>query len=573
MKRKKRDSGGIDYWQSNTDLMSGLVLILLLIIMLLVLYLMRIPDYDQPDPETGDSFNVDDMLGDVVEETYTDTDLVDDEEGDDDEEGGGWYSGGETERDDDDGGGGGGDDSIGTDPEYKFEYPLPTHSGEDWSKAAVYATVVDQETGRAIRRQGITFELYEEQVCGIGGVLRFLNTYYPVKIEYRNYETTEEGVFYLPEKVEEGFYYFKQITELEGYDMAEPVHFDVDDIYDWPDPYVVSIELSPSKNYIPITLEDRETHEPLSDGTIEVHAAEDIITADNTLRYAKDTTADTVLFDEEGYGQSKELYLGLYTLVQGTIPRYYAGIDYTQDVQVRKKDGSTPETIRLLYDKTRISLQLTDNLYPNQKLEGAEFSLTCKSHPELSQTGVTDANGELVFTDLEKNSLYTLKQLSAPEPYRFLDEEIEIYVSEDGRIEGEAAMSSELTNYIVRLAVSARDIMFGKPVSDVNMALYDSTDREIGVWTTSGTEKIFENLPTGSYYVLVNGNKDKRYEFELKDEAALQEIHAEILTLQDILAAVAGIGILLLFMIGVILILKKRKQSKQKMRKEKSREK
>lgn len=32
------------------------------------------------------------------------------------------------------------------------------------------------------------------------GALQILNTYYPEKISYREYETTEEGVFYLPEK-------------------------------------------------------------------------------------------------------------------------------------------------------------------------------------------------------------------------------------------------------------------------------------------------------------------------------------------------------------------------------------
>ena len=69
--------------------------------------------------------------------------------------------------------------------------------------------------------------------------------------------------------------------------MAEAVQFDLDDIYDWPDPYVVSIEVSPSKNVIPITIEDMETHEPIQDGTFKVNAAEDIITADESVRYTK----------------------------------------------------------------------------------------------------------------------------------------------------------------------------------------------------------------------------------------------------------------------------------------------
>ena len=134
--------------------------------------------------------------------------------------------------------------------------------------------MIDGETGRAVRRAGIAFELYEEQIKGDGGAKRFLNTYYPEKIEYRSYATTEAGVFYLPEKIEQGHYYFKQITELAGYDPAETAYFDVDDSYDWPDPFVVSIEVFPSKNIIPVRLTDADTGEPIPDGTFRITAAE-----------------------------------------------------------------------------------------------------------------------------------------------------------------------------------------------------------------------------------------------------------------------------------------------------------
>ncbi|MDO4305303.1 MAG: SpaA isopeptide-forming pilin-related protein [Eubacteriales bacterium] len=574
MKKKKGTHGEINYWQSNTDLMSALVLVLLLIIMLLILYLMQIPENSQPDAEVGDSYNVDDELGDETQEAYhyPETENDEDSGGNDDK--------GEDEEEEDDGtedydgdGGGGSGTGIGTDPEYNYEYPLPTHNGEDWNKAAVYATVVDEETGRAIREAGITFELYEEQVKGDGGALRFLNTYYPEKIEYRNYETTEEGVFYLPEKVEEGHYYFKQITELEGYDLTEAVPFDIDDIYDWPDPYVVSIEISPSKNVIPITIEDMETHEPLLDGTFQVTAAEDIITADNSVRYARNELADTVTFDEEGYGESKELYLGQYTVTQGTIPQYYASIKHSTDVTVEKKDGSIPEALKFSCEKTKIKLKLTDELYTNLKLEGAEFALICEKDPELSKSAVTDKNGEIIFTDLEKNTTYQLQQISAPENYKFDDTPAEIFVSEEGRIEDEAEISLDLMNYVVRVTVDAKDELFGKPVSNANMALYNSDDELIRTWTTSGSAETFENLPGGSYYVLLNGDKNKKYEFEFAENKALQEFSVTIWTMQNIVIAAAGGCILLFGIFAVTMLLKKKKPSDRKeTRKETKRE-
>ena len=44
-----------------------------------------------------------------------------------------------------------------------------------------------------------------------------------------------------------------------------------------------------------------------------VVAAEDIATLDGTVRYTAGQVVDTIECDEEGYGESQELYLGTYT--------------------------------------------------------------------------------------------------------------------------------------------------------------------------------------------------------------------------------------------------------------------
>ncbi len=556
--KKGKDHSEIDYWQSNTDLMSALALVLLLIIMLLILYLMQIPEDTLPDAESGDSYNVDNQLGDRTGEAYHYPEV--EHESQDDR--GGGDDGSENDGD----GGGGSGTGIGTDPQYNYEYPLPTHGGEEWSKAAVYVTVIDKETGRAIRKDGITFELYEEQIKNQGGVLRFLNTYYPVKIEYRNYETTKEGVFYLPEKIEEGHYYFKQITELDGYDMADAVRFDVDDIYDWPDPYVVSIEISPSKNVIPIVLKDMDTHEPVPDGTFKVTAAEDIITADQSIRYGKEELADTIVSDEEGHGESKELYLGRYTVTQDGIPRYYASIPMGMDAEVKKRDGNTPAALEFTCEKTKIRLTLADELYTNIKLEGAEFVLDCPQHPERSKTGVTDQNGELIFTDLEKNTVYRLIQNRIPDGYKSHGEPIELFVSEEGRIQDEAEASLALTNYMARVTVDVRDRLLKKPVSNTNLALYDEGGQLIRTWTTSGSAEMFENLPAGRYSVVLNGNKNKRYEYVFAEDKALQEFSVMVWTAGNLIGIVIGCGLLLLGIVGVLTVWKRKSSRRREVR-------
>lgn len=559
MKRNKKNHSEINYWQSNTDMMTGLVLVLVLIILLLILYLMRIPEEREPDAYEGDSYNVDNELGNDIDDDY---------------DGGAYYayndpdaggygsrnSGGADGGDEEEyteetagGGGSGGGDDYGGD----YEFPYPPTSGDDWGKAAVYATVIDAETGRAIRKEGLTFELYEEQSAGDGGTIRFLNTYYPEKTEYRNYSTTEEGVFYLPEKIEEGNYYFKQITGLEGYDLTEVVDFYVDDVYDWLDPFVVSIEISPSKNIIPIAVTDSETEQPVTGGTFEIIAAEDIRTADETIRFAKDQVADTVTLDDEGYGESEELYLGKYIVSQETIPQYYASIDSTIETTVEQKDGGSPDTIKFTCEKTKIGLTLYDELYNNQKLEGAKFRLTCEGYPELTQEAETDENGELIFTDLEKNRTYELRQTDAPDNYIFDDKATEITVSEDGRIDGNAEISYEFTNYIPRINIDITDRITGKSVSDLSVSLYNSNDELLQTWTTSGSGKIFEDLAEGSYYILLDGDESQKYEFDFSEDEALQEYSVSVWSAEDIMILVAGCVVVLCGVVAVTVILRK----------------
>ena len=533
MKRRKRNHSEINYWQSNADLVTGFVLVLILIIMLLILYLVQIPEYSQPDAVSGNTY-------------------------DDDHDG---WGGGHWD-DDDDGGGGDGETEEETETmTEEYEYPTPGGGGgDDWDKAAVYTTVIDAETGRAIREAGITFELYEEQAVGDGGSKRFLYTYYPEKTEYRSYETTEAGVFYLPEKIEQGYYYLKQTSEVEGYDMAEAVSFAIDDSYDWPDPFVVSVEISPCKNYIPVRLEDALTHEPIEGGMFQVRAAEDIRTADDTLRYAENDVAGSVVTGEDGYGESEELYLGTYLVTLNEAPQYYAVVTDGIETEVKKKDGGTPETLVFSCEKTEIRLTLTDDFYINHQIEGAQFTLSCADHPELTQTGTTDANGELVFTDLEKNRTYILRQTGASGNYKFDAAETEIYVDATGRINEEAKAEYAMTNYIERVNIEVRSRLLGNPVSNVGMALYNESGEQIRIWTSSGAAETFENLPGGSYYVLVNGEENRRFDFVIADDEKLQEFTVRTWSLTDIIMIGAGFAAAAVIILAVTLIWKKRKK-------------
>ena len=376
MKRhRQKPNEEYNFWQPATDMMSGLVFVLVLIIALLGLYLLS--DYTGYEEASSVSSEGPSSSG----------------TGWNNNDPGGWYYDGGTGDGDGDGNG-------------QFDQQIIQTGGgggygEDGIKTAVFVEVVDDETERRIPEAGVTFELYRTDTTHLqNGSLQTLNTYYPEKINYRDYETTEEGVFYLPEKIWQGSYYFHELSEPEGYDAAGDTYYDVNRMYDWPDPYVVQIRLSPCKNIIRIQMNDAETQLPVGGGTFRVIAAEDIVTKDGTVRYTQGQYADTIVCDENGYGESKELYLGNYTVQQQTAPNYYTTMQEDLNVEVEKKNGEDPELHEIDAEKTKIALSVTDELN-STGLEGVTFAVS-NERTGITQTVTTDAAGNVLLTDLDK---------------------------------------------------------------------------------------------------------------------------------------------------------------------------
>lgn len=541
MKRhnKSKNSGEpLNYWQSTADMMSALLLILLLVIMLLLLYIIQIPEEDYIDLYPGSSSS--------QAASYEDGGWGGDEEGgydepddDDDDDGGGWG-----------GGGGGGDQGDGED-----DYEFPVAGGgaglaSGYGKTAVYVMVTDAETDATIKEAGIQFELYTTD-----GAMQFLNTYYPRRIEYRKYETTTEGVFYLPEKILQGHYYLHELTEPEGYDSAGNIEFWANEDRDWDEPLVVVVPLMPSKNVIRIQMTDADTNQPVDGGVYDVIAAEDIITKDGTLRYSAGQTVDRIECNENGYGESIELYLGEYTLVQTSAPRYYASDLEERNFTVEKKeDGLLAPIHKITCEKTTVTVQVSDELYPSEGLGDITFRLT---QGGVGTTMVsTDENGQLILTDLEKNTTYRLRQLESADNYQFSDADFVFSVSADGRVEEEAQKSYVITNRLIRAEISVVDRVLRSHVSDFNVALYDSQDQLVGVWDSTALARSLEGLEPGIYYLVLNGKTEKRQAIEIQDTAEIQIINVPVWTT----VGVGILGLVVALVLGLAAFLIRRRQ-------------
>ena len=163
-------------------------------------------------------------------------------------------------------------------------------------------------------------------------------------------------------------------------------------------------------------MNDAETQQPVGGGTFRVIAAEDIITKDGTVRYTQGQQVDTITCDEAGYGESVELYLGKYTVQQQSSPNYYTTMQQDLDAEVEKKNGSDPELHKIDTEKTRIILNVTDEL-TSSALEGAAFTVTNR-RTGTTQTVATDGAGQIRLTDLDKSTTYLIREQQAPENYQ-----------------------------------------------------------------------------------------------------------------------------------------------------------
>lgn len=545
-KRRNEPENEYNFWQPATDMMSALVFVLVLIIALLGLYLLS--DYTGYEEATSSS-----------EEAASSEEASSSEVNDDDGRGS-WY------HDDQYGTGDGNGD--GRYDQQVIQTGGGGGYGEDGIKTAVFVELIDDETERRIQEQGVRFELYRTDTTHLqNGTLQTLNTYYPEKINYREYETTEEGVFYLPEKIWQGSYYFHELTEPEGYDAAADTYYDVNRMYDWPDPYVVQIRVAPCKNIIRIQMNDAETEEPVGSGTFRVLAAEDIITKDGTLRYSAGQQVDVITCDDTGYGESKELYLGNYTVQQLSAPNYYTTMQESLDVTVEKKNGELPELHEITVEKTKIVLNLADEL-TGQKLEGAAFAVTNERTGDV-QTLRTDASGGILLTNLDKNTTYHIRQQQALENYRADDADYALTVDENGLIDGQSTAQLALTNRMLRVSVHAVDMVLRSDLDGETLSLYNAQDQLVDSWTTNGAGKMFVGLAEGDYYVVrgtENGENAKRYSFTVQDTARQQDWNIPVFTLRSGIVLAVGVALaagviwLLVFLFG---LLKRRRKDRK----------
>ena len=467
------------------------------------------------------------------------------------------------------------DDYEGRKGGHDYDYPVPVISGggggeegdsegtggweEQGVKSAVYVAVIDGETERIIKEEGVTFELYSDD-----NALQVLNTYYPERVSYSDFQTTEAGVFYLPEKIWPGRYYLREMTEPSGYDKADNTEFYIDRMYDWPDPLVVRVPVHPSRNIIRLQMFDAATGQGITGGSFEVVAAEDILTADGTLRFREGETADTIICDEEGYGESIELYLGNYIVREKDIPQYYAGQTGIIESQVQKKSSVEAPIHNLKSERTTISFRLTDELYPEKGIEGAEFEVYSDAFPE-GRMFTTDSRGYITLNEVLKDTTYYLQEVTAPGDYVLSENAIQVPVSANGRMEdGSAVVRASGSNRMIRMNIGVTEVFTNAQLPDISMTLYEGESMTpVRTWTSTGGAQLFTDLVPGrQYYISAGEDNERRYGFSVENTAAVQQFNVRRITGRSILYIIATIAGIFAIIAVLLIVLKSRRKKR-----------
>ena len=443
------------------------------------------------------------------------------------------------------GGGGGGEGSPTPRPE-------ATPVAEMMNDAAVRLQLVDGSTKEHLTNADVTFALYKAS-----GTLVTLQSYYPENVTYKSFYTRQGGYFYLPQRIEKGRYFFREVSAVTGYALGQDYFFDVDQGYAWQSPLTILFPLYEKQDVIQIHLADGESGAPLTNVRLAVIASEDIATAGGTIRVKRGDTVDEIETDDNGDAKSALLYYGAYELRQQTVLRYYAAMD---PVTVSLNGENSSRRLELTNVKTRVTVQVRDELYQDVMLSGANFTLSASDGSDSRVLTTTDGLAEI--DGLNQSTTYLLTQTSALKDYYILKSENSFTVDSNGRVNGQQAATIQVDNRKIRVAVLAQDMLLPFRMMDMELTLKNGDQTIPCDWVRRDGYIIAEGLAPGAYR-LESGNgfplADNQMDIHVTNEKGLQVYTYRLFTWID--AAVIAIAVLIPMAVVIAILTKRRKKN------------
>ena len=413
-------------------------------------------------------------------------------------------------------------------------------------EALIEIVKMDAETGKNVPAAGIGFKVRNTDTGEY--IVQHIN--YPTPTDINTYYTDVTGKLMMPEKLPYGNYEIIEQCTAYGYVLdSAPIAFKVDG-----EKTVVTVEKfnMPQKGVIHITKSGEiffsavETDgvyslvfadKNLAGATYEITAAEDIITPDGTLRYAKDTVVDTLTTDENGAAESKALYLGKYTVRETKAPygMVLNGTPKTVELTYAGETIKVTETAAEFYnERQKAALSLakilgkddTFNVGNNGEILSVQFGLyvaedlTAADGSVIPIDGLLEIancneNGNIAFkTDIPVGAKLYVKEIATDSHYILSDEKYPVtfeYAGQDtALVEIKANGGEAIKNDILYGSVKGLKIdrETEKPIVGAKFGLFRSDETEFTAENArliaeSGEDGIFvfENVPYGNWLI------------------------------------------------------------------------
>ena len=404
----------------------------------------------------------------------------------------------------------------------------------------------DAETGKVIPAAGIGFKVHNTDTGEY--IVQHIN--YPTPVDIDIYYTDVSGKLMMPEKLPYGNYEIIEQCTAYGYVLdSAPIAFRVDgektvvtvEKFNMPQKGIVNISKSgevffsavESDGVYSLLFADKN----LAGATYEITAAEDIITPDGTLRYAKGMVVDTLTTDENGAAESKPLYLGKYTVRETKAPygMVLNGTSKTVELTYAGETVEVTETAAEFYnERQKAALSLakilgrdeTFNIGDNGEILSVQFGLFAAEDlfaadgsfvPKdgLLEIANCDENGNIIFkTDIPVGEKLYVKEIATDSHYILSDEKYPVtfeYAGHDtALVEIKANGGEAIKNDILYGSVKGLKIdrETEKPIVGAKFGLFRSAETEFTaenalITAVSGEDGtfLFENVPYGNWLI------------------------------------------------------------------------
>ncbi|WP_271006513.1 SpaA isopeptide-forming pilin-related protein [Listeria seeligeri] len=312
---------------------------------------------------------------------------------------------------------------------------------EDVAKmSAIKVVKKDATTGKVIPAAGTQFQILD----ALGNTIE-QKVNYPTPMTISTFGTAEDGSFSMPYPLIAGDYFLQEVKAPDGYTLhSEPIPFtvtgDVNEI-------TVECENTPQMGKIVLnkygeTVDNEKTgtnkfvytDKLLANVEYDVVAKADIVTLDGTTRAKKGDIVDHVKTDAKGHAETKELFLGDYTLQETKAPvGYTLGADKDVSLKYAGQEVKVTSTSVDLHNKLMKSdIIITKKGSDDKKLANVEFGLF-DSKNQLIMTGKTDKNGQLTFENVPySRDSYSVKETQGITGYKMDSKAQNVSVKKDG---------------------------------------------------------------------------------------------------------------------------------------------